>query len=270
MRKWLFLFFLIGLFGGLVRWKWRDDDFRIGIVTPNDVALLSISPGRGMINLLTVDSEVELWLPGGMGWYQANRIKKIFEKDKNMELIFKTLYYNFGFIPEKIVYLEKVSDWRNWSLIKYLGPFDWVRYKIFQENWLYKSEVISRSLSMEKENLDEILPRDFSDNELLSGEVKISVVNASGENGLGSFVADRLNWMGFSVVGVETETDRKECQIMSTTTPSEITKKNVDNLAKMFGCSQTSNVAMLPDEAIIYLGQNYAQMLKYSTYVRSF
>lgn len=260
---------VVGLVLGLIKWKWRDDDFRVGIVTPENVALLSISPGRGMINLLTVGSEVELWLPGGMGWYQANRIKKISEMDKNEDLIEKTLYYNFGFIPEKIAYLEKVSDWRSWSLVKYLGAFDWLRYKIFQENWLYKSETISRSLSMEKENLDEILSRDFSDNELSSGEVKISVVNASDENGLGTFVADRLNWMGFSVVGVETEATKKECQIMTTTVPSEITKKYVDILAKTFDCSQTSNGAMLPDEAIIYLGQNYAQMLKYNSYVRS-
>lgn len=270
MRKWLSLILIIGLLGGLIKWKWRDDDFRVGIVTPENVALLSISPGRGMINLLTVDGEVELWLPGGMGWYQASRIKKISEMDKNKDLIDKMLYYNFGFIPEKIAYLDKVSDWRNWNLIKYLGAFDWLRYKFFQENWLFKSEVISRSLAMEKENLDEILPRDFSDNELSSGEVKVSVVNASGENGLGSFVADRLNWMGFSVVGVETEAIKKDCQIMTTTVSSETTKKYVDILVKIFNCSQTSNAAMLPSEAIIYLGQNYAEMLKYSTYVRSF
>jgi len=270
VKKFLWLIGLMFILAILIKWKWRNDDYRLGIVAPDSVAILSISPGRGMINLLSVGGEVEMWLPGGMGWYQTNKIQKIFEMEKKPDLANKTFYYNFGFIPEKVVFLDDVTDWRNWSLIKTLGVIDWLRYKFGEGNWLSKSELVNRSLVAEKENFDEILPRDFSDNDLSNGGIKISVMNASGENGLGAFVADRLNWMGFNVVAVESEVNRNDCQIMTKAVPNNLTKKFADLLAKMFSCSQVSSGTLLPDEVVLYLGQNYAQMIKYSNYVRTF
>lgn len=254
----------------VIKKGWRSDDFKLGIVTSDRIALLSISPRRGMINLLTVNPEVELWLPGGMGWYQSNRIKKIYDNDKNMELLDNIFYYNFGFIPEKIAFLSEVNDWRDWNLVRYLGIVEWLRYLVEQENWLYKTESVNRSLEQEKEGLDEILPRDFADNQLQSGEIKITVVNSAEENGLGSFIADRLNWMGFNVVSVESEGKKTSCEIMVKSTANSLTKKYVDLLAKMYKCSQVSSTTLLPDEAILYLGQDYASMIKYSSYVRTF
>jgi len=272
MKKFFIILGIILIFGlgWLLKKDWREDDFKLGIITPDRVALLSISPGRGMINLLTVNPEVELWLPGGMGWYPSNRIKKIFDNDKNIDSIDKMFYYNFGFVPEKIAFLTGVDQWREWRLMKYLGVVNWFRYVIEQDNWLYKTETISQSLDLEKEILDETLPRDFADNELQGGEIKISVVNATEKNGLGAFVADRLNWMGFNVVEVGSEAIKLECEIMVKTTTNALTKKYTDLLAKMFNCSQVSNATLLPDEAILYLGQNYAQMLNYNSYVRTF
>lgn len=245
---------------------WRNSDFKMGIITPDRVALLSISPPRGMINLLTVYPEVDLWLPEGMGWYPSNKIKKIFDNEKNTDLMKKMFYYNFGFMPEKIAFFNDVDEWRGWGLAKYLGVVDWIRYMVSQDNWLYKTEIVNRSLEIEKEKLDEILPRDFADSELTGGEVRISVVNATEENGLGSFVADRLNWMGFNVVSVESEAKKADCEIMVKTTVNALTKKYTDLLAQMYKCSQISNASLLPDEAVLYLGQNYASMIKYSNY----
>jgi len=266
MKKVLAILVIV-LVGGLFLKKgWRNDDFKLGIITPDRVAILSISSQRGMINLLTLDPEVEVWLPGGMGWYPSNKIKKIYDTDKNADLMKKMFYYNFGFVPEKIAFLTDVNEWRNWSLVKYLGVMDWLRYVAQQENWLYKAENIGRMLDMGKEKLDEILPRDFADSELQGGEIKMTVVNATEENGLGAFMADRLNWMGFNVMEVDSEATKPECEIMLKTTANDLTKKYVDLLAKMFTCSQVSTTTLLPDEAVLYLGQNYASMIKYNSY----
>lgn len=270
MKKILIILGIILVGGFFLKRNWRSNDFKLGIITPDQVALLSISPGRGMINLLKVSPEVELWLPGGMGWYPSNRIKKIFEAEKNTDQIKKMFYYNFGFMPEKVVFLAKVDDWRGWTLVNYLGIVDWVRYMFQQENWLYKTENINYPLILDKEKLDEILPRDFADNELQGEEIKISVINSTEENGLGAFVADRLNWTGFNVVGVESETVKNDCEIMVKNTVSELTKKYVNLLAEIFNCSQVSNMTLLSDEVILYLGQNYASMIKYNSYVRTF
>ncbi|MFA5025344.1 MAG: LytR C-terminal domain-containing protein [Candidatus Shapirobacteria bacterium] len=266
MKKILFALGIILVLFFWVKRSWRSNDFKLGIITPDRVALLSISPLRGMINLLVVNPNVELWIPEGMGWYSSDKIKKIYDNEKNTELMEKTFYYNFGFLPEKIAFFPNVDEWRSWSLVKYLGVIDWFRYLVSQDNWLYKKEVIDRSMELEKETLDETLPRDFADSELQSGEIKISVMNATNENGLGSFVADRLNWMGFNVVTVESEGSKPGCEIMIKTTANDLTKKYSDLLAKIYRCSQISNTTLLPDEAVLYLGQNYASMIKYSSY----
>jgi hypothetical protein len=266
MKKIGLIIILVLIAGLILKKGWRKNDFKLGVVTPDRVALLSISPSRGMINLMTIAPEVEVWLPEGMGWYPSNKIKKIYENDGNTELLKKMFYYNFGFYPEKIAFFVDVEEWRSWGLVKYLGVVDWVRYLFQQDNWLYKTEVIGRSLELEKEKMDEILPRDFADGELQSGEVKVSVVNGTSENGLGSFVADRLNWMGFNVVTVESEGNKENCEIMVKTTVNELTKKYTDLLAQMYKCSLVSNASLLPDEAVLYLGQNYASMIKYSNY----
>jgi hypothetical protein len=270
MKKLLFLGVIIFLLGLWIKKSWRNNDFKLGIITPERIALLSISPSRGMINLLTVNPEVELWLPEGMGWYPSNRIKKIYDNDKNMELMDKIFYYNFGFYPEKIAFLTEVNNWRDWDLVKYLGIVDWCRYLVEQDNWLYKTETIGRSLNLEKEKLDEILPRDFADSELQGREIKMTIINASEENGLGSFVADRLNWMGINVVAVQSEAKKADCEIMIKTAVGGLIKKYADLLAKTYKCSQISNATLLPDEAVLYLGQAYASMIKYSSYVRTF
>lgn len=271
MKKIFGVVILLLIVGIFIRRGWRKNDFRMGIVGPEEVAMLSISPERGMVNLVKVDSEVLLWLPGGRGWYPSNKMKKIAKNDKE-NLMDRMFYYNFGFRPEKIAYVENIEEWRNWTLIKYIGIVDWLRFKFQEENWLYKEESIKRSLLADKELLDEVLPRDLADSELLRGELKMTVINASGENGLGSFSADRLNWMGFNVVGVESETAKENCELVVSTLANELTKKYADILDDIYECSRISNNTILSNELLLYLGQNYASMIKYDSYnyVRTF
>jgi len=270
MKKIVVILGFILVFGLFFKRSWRNNDYKFGIVTPSRIALLSISSERGMINLLSIDSQVEVWLPGGMGWYPSNRINKIYETEKDAEVIRKMFHYNFGFLPEKIMFLNEINDWRQWELIKYLGPVDWLRYTFEQGSWLYKTDNLYRSMEMEKEKLDEILPRDFADSQLINQEIKMSVVNNTEENGLGSFVADRLTWMGFSIMEVKSDLVKKECEIVVAMSVEGVAKKYTDLLAKEFNCSLVSNTTLLKDEAVLYLGQSYASMIKYNSYVRTF
>ncbi len=270
MKK-IIIFIIIAITAGyLLRKSWQNNDFKLGIITPKGVALLSISPERDMINLLSVDEKVELWLPGGMGWYASDKILKIYETDNDIKLIKQTFYYNFGFMPENIIILNEVGDWRSWNLVKHLGLINWIRYLFEQGSWLYKTDTLTRSMEMEKEKLDELLPRDFAESELLGQELKVTVINDTEENGLGSFVADRLNWMGFSVMEVRSEQPKNECEIMLKVGSEGVIKKYTEILAKEFSCSLISSGSVLDNEIVLYLGQNYASMIKYNSYVRTF
>lgn len=261
----LILIILIGLFLFFKR-NWKNEDVKVGILTPKGISILSISPGREMVNILNLKSNVMVWVPGGMGWYQSDKIKKICENEKDEKLTKDIFYYNFGFFPDKVAVFENADEWRSLSSIKYLGAVNWLRYKIFEGEWLFKEENINSDLKNNLEKFEEILPRDFADSKLLNGEIKMSVYNASNEDGLGSFVADRLNWMGFNVVEVENSSQRNDCILMSKDTKNQLTKSYVELLSSLFNCSQTSNNSLLDGEVILYLGQNYASMLKYNNY----
>jgi len=270
MKKWWLLILLVVVVVlVLVKKQWREGDFKLGIITPNEIGLVSISPKREMVNLLTVNSETQIWIPNGMGWYPSNKVLNIGKMEKDdKELVGKIFFYNFGFLPDKIAVFDSVDEWRSWSLIKYLGVVEWARYVLLEEEWLYKTEYINRDLIFEKEKMEEILPRDFADNLLQSEEIKVSIYNASTENGLGSFMAERLNWMGFNVVEVENAAIKDTCEVIVNSESERIVVKYADLLAKLYGCSQITNNSLLNREILLYLGQNYASMIKYNSYIK--
>ncbi|MFA6007450.1 MAG: LytR C-terminal domain-containing protein [Candidatus Shapirobacteria bacterium] len=261
----LILIFAVAAFFWIKK-EWRTSDYKLGIITPTQVAILSVSPSREMVNVLILEPMVKVWIPGGMGWYQSDKINKIAETEKKPELIDNIFYYNFGFVPDKVVYLKDVNEWRNWNSVKYWGTVEWLRYKFFEEEWLFKSEDISQDLIAGNDKLKEILPRDFADSELSTGELRISVFNASGQNALGSFMADRLNWMGFEVMEVNSAELINNCEVMVKNSADKLTIKYAEWLSKMFKCSQISNNSLLNKEILLYLGQNYASMIKYDSY----
>lgn len=46
-------------------------DFRMAIAADDGLWLVSISPERKMTNVVKIDSETKIWIPGGLGWYQV-------------------------------------------------------------------------------------------------------------------------------------------------------------------------------------------------------
>lgn len=234
--------------------SWQGDDFSIFSINEDKVEIINISPERGMINVYEINN-VDLWIPNGMGWYPVSRLNLIVKGDK--ELAKKIAFYNFGFVTKKVVIGK---DWnKNDFLWSNLGPGGWLRYRLTVDEWLWKSETLSI------ENLDEFMPRDMADSKILSADIKINVINATGKNGFGNMMADRLEWFGLTVTSVQTRDVEKSCQIYFDFSKPE--KEIINNLAGVLECKINNRVGMTE----LVLGTDMEEMLKYSqTYVRAF
>jgi len=69
---------------------------------------------------------------------------------------------------------------------------------------------------------------------------------------------------------VRSEIPKKECEIMQKVGGEGVIKKYTELLAEEFSCSLISSNNLLENELVLYLGENYASMIKYNSYVRSF
>jgi hypothetical protein len=248
------------------RISWKGDDFLFMEVFEDRLTLINISPVRGMINSLEISGAVDLWIPNGMGWYPASKLKLILDQEKNQPNLGKiTAFYNFGFWPELV---ESGDNWRtNQWLWKNLGPLGWLRFRLQADDWLQKNESINRQLPLEKENLEEIMSRDMADNLVIEKNIRLAVVNASGKNGFGNMVADRLGWWGMMVTAVDTSEETDECRISyrgGFPTEKEISQI----LAKILSCRLEEKEGGGME---VVLGRETERMVKYSeTYVRTF
>jgi hypothetical protein len=255
----LFLGLILSIFGlVMVKKSWRSGDFSMLVIKNSGLEMVNISPNRGMVNRVLVDEKVEVWIPGGMGWYPAGKIKLILETEKEKELLGRKIaFYNFGFWPDKII----VAD--NWQEIKILsktlGPVGVIRYWLLSENWIQKDEIINKPLTEEKELLAETMLRDMANDSFYEKNVKVNIVNASGKNGFGNFIADKVEWMGGTVVSVTTGGAEKGCLL---------TGKDLKNINLIWNCEVKNDD---DNEIKIILGEELEGMVKYSqTYVRSF
>ena len=69
-------------------------DYRIGVFGDDGVAVVSISKSRQMINVLKVSPEAKMWIPGGMGWYRSEVVKKILNQENKKDLFDQILFCN--------------------------------------------------------------------------------------------------------------------------------------------------------------------------------
>ncbi|MCX6726322.1 MAG: hypothetical protein NTY75_00695 [Candidatus Shapirobacteria bacterium] len=79
-------------------------DLRLAVVTDNGISMINVSPERRMINLVEVSGEREVWIPGGLGWYRSDRIKKLLEQEKKTDKVSQILFLNYGFNPEGVLW----------------------------------------------------------------------------------------------------------------------------------------------------------------------
>jgi len=252
--KLLIILVLIGSIFIVNKMSWQGGDFSILSIDQNNVSLINISSDRGMVNSYKI-SNMDLWIPNGMGWYPAERLGMIIKNDVNLAK--KVTFYNFGFWPKEVSLSGKWNSEKSlWSM---LGPFGYIRFKILSEDWLWKND------NLKDENYDEIIPRDLSDNKIIANDIKINIVNASGKNGFGNMIADRLEWYGLMVLSVQTADVEKGCRLVFDFNSKA--NKTLIALAEIINCEKINQAGVVE----LVLGEDLSEMLKYSqTYVRSF
>jgi len=270
---WLMILVVLIILG----WWWKGNDritggsdIKLGLLFADGVALVSVSPDRRMINVLKFGPDMMIWIPGGLGWYRSDRVVGVLSEEK-MSLDVKNLFfYNFGFNPDRIIRTASFDDWSNdLVLIRQAGWRNYLRYRLAvsgmiwrEEEWLGES---SSSFSLGQRWI-----RDFADSALLMDELKVTVVNTSQVSGLASFVASRLEWAGVTVVGlVDDDRQVENCLLL---TGSGIKKEGLalTILKSYFKCQQEVDDYLSSLEAELYLGEKYAEMIKYLSYVGSF
>ncbi|MFA5749672.1 MAG: hypothetical protein WC895_00410 [Candidatus Shapirobacteria bacterium] len=237
--------------------KEKGSDFKIGILADDGVALVSISKQRKMINILKIDPEVQIWIPGGLGWYRNIAVKKILQQENKVGLMSDVLFYNFGFSPDKIISLKKVNDWK--------GKF-WWQFILNGNQNLTKEEILKKDIDQSDDFLDEVMIRDFSETKIVNEDLKLSVVNLTNENGLATFMTKRFERLGFSVISIGNNNggEIKTCQILYGLKVKEtFSWKLIDRL---IDCSKKEDLSLNQNEVELYFDDNFSTMIKYPSY----
>jgi hypothetical protein len=223
-----------------------------------------------MVNELWVDGKVPIWVPEGMGWYESDKIKRLLGQEKKENLAGEVMFYNFGFIPEVVIFGEDESWLQNTQMIGKWGVVSYLRFLMFRSKMMVKSETIRTDLAKEMDVFDEIIQRDFADSRLLGEDLKLTIYNSGQSSGLANFMGRILQWGGFTVVGIDNYTgELDKCKIVygggvEGTYGFKIIKKE-------FGiCEYQKSQNVNEKEVELYFGDNYSQMLNYPSYVRTF
>jgi hypothetical protein len=230
---------------------------------------VSISKDRKMINVLNLDKETDVWIPGGMSWYKNTRVKNILEQEKKLMIAKDIFWYNFGFFADKVLVLDSINDWKSdFILIKNLGPFNWIWYKSNYGKMLLKTEKINGRLNENNNILDEIMIRDFSESKLNNEELRLSIFNSTSQSGMAAFISKRLEWSGFSVILTDNNNEKiDKCLIVyGDKTNLSYGFKMIN---KIFDCDKKYSENLNENELELYFGDNLASMIKYSSYINN-
>ncbi len=236
--------------------KTKGSDYKIGVLADDGVALVSISRERKMINVLKIDSEAKLWIPGGLGWYRNVVVKKILEQEKKTELLKDIIFYNFGYKSDKLLYLKTVDSWKNvywWKLL-------------FYNNFLIKEEVVKNDIDLSEDYLDEVMVRDFAQTKIIEEDLKISVINSSDVTGLANFMTKRFERLGFSVISVGNEISekKKDCQILYG--KEAVGTYSLSLIKELLKCVDKEDYGLNSNEIEVYFDDNFSSMIEYPSY----
>ena len=233
----------------------NGSDYRIGILADDGVSMITISPERQMINFLRLEPDSQVWIPKGMGWYRNEVIKKILSQEKKTDLMKEILFYNFGFVADKVVVLNKTDDWQ--------GKFWWRLVK--NNDLIKKTEKLKGDVDKNEAFLDKIMVRDFAETKIIGDDLKLSVINSGKSDGLANFITEKLERAGFSVVSVTSgEENLNKCRISYGNGVDQTFSWKI--IKELFDCDLSEDSSLNEGEVEIYLDENWAQMIKYSSY----
>jgi len=136
------LFFVVLLvFSYLRHYGWWNgkDDLKFGVVADNGISIISVSWDRRMINVLSVNPDVEVWVPGGLSWYKADKIKRLLIQENKQNSLPEVFFYNFGLKPDRVLWLDKKEDWEDINSLWWkVGPITWANLKSKEKIMLTK------------------------------------------------------------------------------------------------------------------------------------
>jgi len=263
-------FVLVFIINFILKIEKYNQDYLMAVLAEDGIALINVSFERKVVNVLKINNNVNIWYGGGTGWNSHERVKKMFSNKKDVDQV---LFYNFGFIPEKILELKSIADWKNSStLVTSMGSGRFLYFSILRDDMIFNTETITTKLEQNIEKFSEIMIRDFvsSDKYETDNEIKISIVNMTQENGLAGFLGSRIEWMGGLVVSLGNE--KRNLEDVCVLEKSENMSENwwLDRLRYLFGCKEEINNSLSDDQIELYFGDKFAEMIKYSSYVRTF
>jgi hypothetical protein len=272
IKKWIRLAGLAILVGLVVMAvkevkKWNNDDFKMAVVGDNGIMIRSVSWQRGMVNELWIGGQVPVWVPRGMGWYQSDKIGKLLNQEKKEYLADEVMFYNFGFVPDMVVWGNDQKWLSNGQVISEWGVINYLRYLLTKSKMMIKQETIDTDLTKSADFLNEIIPRDFADSRLLTEDLRLTIYNVGQSQGLANFISRILEWSGFAVVGVDNYSGEMTAnclvsygQAVGSTYGFKIIKKEFND------CQFQENQDLDEMGMELYFGDSYSQMLNYQSY----
>lgn len=259
---------LIFLWVSLSKSSWDGRmDFRIARVSSDGLWLVSVSPERKMVNVVRVDSKAKIWIPGGLGWYQVGVLKKIISQENLYGKWGNILFYNFGFVADKLVVANVGEVWDDWSaLTREMGWLGYAKYLWVSKQMLVRNSLINGGGLVSGEILDETMSRDLADSGVLADNIGVAVINNTGASGLASFVSRRLEWSGVGVNSSENGEEKTDgCEFR--TNRQEITPVMEKVMGGLMGCKILKQNKSAGGGDELFLGESFAQMINYSSYL---
>ena len=119
-------------------------DYREAWVSNKGLVMWGVSFSRRMINRYDVDGQTMVWIPEGYGWYRSDKVGKILTDENKRSLIDRVFFYNFGYLPNKVNWVDDDQmDINYWSTINYFGWKTWLSLMLEKYNWLFKTEELN-------------------------------------------------------------------------------------------------------------------------------
>jgi hypothetical protein len=97
--------------------------------------------------------------------------------------------------------------------------------------------------------------------------LRLSIFNNTSESGLAGFMTKRLEWSGFSVVSTDNNSEIIDKCLIVYGNKTDI-NYGWKMINKIFNCDKKFNDTLNENELELYFGDNFAGMIKYSTYIK--